>query len=897
MRKVLLFSLVVLCVSILAGVTLTLASRPGARTYEPSAVERYLYGAYPFADEARLVLSNSTMHGVTIKGKLYSPSGQVAPLEDIVLPAHEQRFVELTEQIAQKGPEFRSGGIKLGFESADPGIAAQLAVRDEFRQQPINIPLKSPADSRSSRLEGLWWFPSHDTHFGLIIYNRGEVETAAVATVSRRDGTVVSSVPLRLGPNRSQNVDLRALRSEALGELGGISIQHDGRPGTLLATGFVDVPSRRHTMSLSFADPQTLYGANLYGAGVQLGTTPLAEDRFSGQLFVRNVSSQAIPVTPSLQCGETRTALPDFALQAGEAKRVEVPANAITCETGAVGIEVATPVTGSLLGRWLSVAESSGLVVETAMHSFPPGANLSGSDPWWIDEETASILYVQNLGNQEAGFVPVIHYSRHGEHPGYGGHSDERYVVGLTRVRPGETVAIDVRALRDSQTPDVEGRVLPPDIRSGQIHWLRRHGPALVANVLTVNATKKTASTFSFFCCYCMPRGVQVELRPASVSAQVGDVVQETLYESIQDCHGFWTGYSIPVPGSQVSWSSNNLAVAPVDSTGRVFCGPFAGTATIAASKWVVWYSEAPPPPPPDGEFCYSDDPRCIPPFPPECQSFEDYQYATANFAVSSPPPPPSVAVTTADIVADQIVVSLSPTSSSGSLVVTAQGSSVSKTLFNGTKSGGQHTFSFDRNNLPNGQYTSVTAQWTVAGNSVNGSKSVSFNVLGVYRHSQYNTPAESACAGPPAHAYITNPNCNFNATNLRNDFISQSWLNGSGITIQFGTEQNEAFCLSQPGAPVDASGRSFRPQAIVPSCGPGHTVNNSTVARGDTAPLNCGDSVLIVGLGGTATTKTVTDRCPACTGQLQLDNYTTQTACQPGTIPDLGNFKTIRLR
>jgi hypothetical protein len=121
---------------------------------------------------------------------------------------------------------------------------------------------------------------------------------------------------------------------------------------------------------------------------------------------------------------------------------------------------------------------------------------------------------------------------------------------------------------------------------------------------------------------------------------------------------------------------------------------------------------------------------------------------------------------------------------------------------------------------------------------------------------------------------------------------------NGSYTSVSASwTEQNEAFCLGQSNAPPNASGRSFRPQAIVPNCGSAFTVNNLTVAKGDDAPLVCGDRVLIAGLGGSATIKTVTDRCPACTGQLQLDNYTTQTACQPGTILDLGNFKTIRLR
>lgn len=361
---------------------------PNVGAYEPAPVERYLYAAYPFAGDARLILSNSTMHEVTLSGRLFSPSGRVALLEDVILPAHQQRLVELSDQIARHGREFQSGGVELAFASDDPGIAGQLLLRDKGRQQTIDVPLSGQTNFRSSRLEGLWWLPARDAHMGLIVYNRSEVETTGTVTVSRGDGTVVGSVPLRVGPHHSQELDLKSLRKEAVGEVGGVSIQHDGKPGILVATGFLDVPSRRHTVSLSFADPGTLAGSHLHGAGVQIGKTPFAEERFSGQLFVRNVTNQALPVTPALQCGEIQTALTGFTLQAGAAKRIEVSADAIICESGAVGIAVATPVVGSLLGRWLSIAESSGLVVETALHSFPPGANLSGSDPWWIDEQT-----------------------------------------------------------------------------------------------------------------------------------------------------------------------------------------------------------------------------------------------------------------------------------------------------------------------------------------------------------------------------------------------------------------------------------------------------------------------------------------------------------------------------
>lgn len=225
------------------------------------------------------------------------------------------------------------------------------------------------------------------------------------------------------------------------------------------------------------------------------------------------------------------------------------------------------------------------------------------------------------------------------------------------------------------------------------------------------------------------------------------------------------------------------------------------------------------------------------------------------------------------------------------------QGAGPNAAIFDGTVSGGTYTYSFNRNSLAIGQYTAVNATWTVNGTSSAASKPVSFNVLGNYLHTQYNTPTESSCTGGAAAAYKTDNQCLFTGTTLRSDFISQSWLNGSGITISFGAEQNEAFCMTPShNPPADANGRSFRPVSQITA--PGGPVSNTTVAKGDDAPLIYGDQILIVGLGsGGATVKTVTDRCPACTGQQQLDNYTTQSSCAVGTIPSLGTFKTIRLR
>ena len=87
----------------------------------------------------------------------------------------------------------------------------------------------------------------------------------------------------------------------------------------------------------------------------------------------------------------------------------------------------------------------------------------------------------------------------------------------------------------------------------------------------------------------------------------------------------------------------------------------------------------------------------------------------------------------------------------------------------------------------------------SVAGSgTASGTMSVNFDVLGTYRHSQYNSPQESACTGTPGTAWVINLGiCTFTQTTLKSDFISQVGINGSGISQSYGGLPNTVFLLS----------------------------------------------------------------------------------------------------
>ena len=250
----------------------------------------------------------------------------------------------------------------------------------------------------------------------------------------------------------------------------------------------------------------------------------------------------------------------------------------------------------------------------------------------------------------------------------------------------------------------------------------------------------------------------------------------------------------------------------------------------------------------------------------------------------------PYIQIAHADIENDRILVTLGPLGLPDGIldVVALRDDTLFEPIFSGAMSPGRnHEVSFNAAHLPPGSYSEVAATWRAASDTA----VVNFDVLGVWRHSRYNTPVEDRCTLRPVLAYLTTASCDWTETSLKGDFVRQSWINGSGITSAHGPEQNEHVCFGTPTQPSDARRRSFRLQPIKPAS---HgALDNSTVAQGNERPFPWGARILIVGVG----VKTVTDLCAACRDKKQLDNYTTKAACAPGAIVDLGQFQTIYLK
>jgi hypothetical protein len=486
-----------------------------------------------------------------------------------------------------------------------------------------------------------------------------------------------------------------------------------------------------------------------------------------------------------------------------------------------------------------------------------------GAHPWSIAEANESTLLLFNHTDQHQRAMVTVF-------------NGQALWQKLIKISPLETVALSMNELIKNQVPDDHGKTLPRDLVEGEISWTMGNSKTLTGRMLVSNRIAGMARNFS---CAAYNVLCGAGISPTSAFVGVGDS-STSFWASYGSCIGYNTS-SCSGPGGggvspDYSWSGGG-GVVDISSCGDSGGCTATGRTTGSGQVQVTVYTTSP-------GYC----------------AFSAYSNVT-GFQAS---------ITNADIVANQISVTMTPTNLNGTLTLTANGPNISYTLFQGLESGGTITFPFNRNQLPFGAYTYVKATWNVSGSgTTSGTKDVSFDVLGTYRHSQYNSPQEAYCTGTLSPAWVINiNNCTFTATpnGLESDFMSQMVINGSGISPSYGNLQVTHQCPNYPNG-ANSNNSFAQVTTINGSCLQpviaGQTVATFPNPYPGNATWNCTDTMQLVTSSDTNQAQgSVKDYCPVCSGDFRgtsghIDDYTSAPFCSGHSVGDYGNFLTIRLR
>ena len=364
-------------------------------------------------------------------------------------------------------------------------------------------------------LSGAWWGLSAGREADVMVANTS-ANTITAAVFLDFNGKRRQSKPLVFNPNETKVIsipqllgDMNASPSEV--PQGGITIIQIGPNPSLIAQGRVTDPVTGFSSTLEFPDPARQEASALDAVGLPIGTpptgTPYAGDGyFTPHVIARNLlgTPQAMTVTveypksaawsstngPGEQArplvryvgpvkkGEKdpNEALdppphPDPSSLTGEFTLPPLPVGPYsTVDYSLYGFIPALPLPiafctiriqysgapGSMIAQVSSVDERQDLVVDARTMNEGDGWAGSGANPWHLDKNTESILFLSDEGT-----MPV----QIGLSITAGGVT---YYLTELQLAAGETRAIDIRQLRDAGVADFKGHVIPRNV-SGRL--------------------------------------------------------------------------------------------------------------------------------------------------------------------------------------------------------------------------------------------------------------------------------------------------------------------------------------------------------------------------------------------------------------------------------------------
>jgi hypothetical protein len=213
----------------------------------------------------------------------------------------------------------------------------------------------------------------------------------------------------------------------------------------------------------------------------------------------------------------------------------------------------------------------------------------TGQYPWSIDEHSSTMVYVKNATADPQNYTMYVLFD--------GG----RYALGFKTIEAGQTVAIDVREVRDAQRPDASGTTIPPDATRGQVHWSMHGNKELVLIGRSEQFDPVTGKSTTAACGLCCPDSFSSSwLTPDSVVGLTGQTSQFTSFRQDTNCDGTLLP---PYTVNFNTWGSDNTSVATVNNTGFARAvGVGATVISMGAYANVYTYNGTP-----DEEHCDSD--------------------------------------------------------------------------------------------------------------------------------------------------------------------------------------------------------------------------------------------------------------------------------------------------
>ncbi|HEX8458963.1 MAG TPA: hypothetical protein VF656_16840, partial [Pyrinomonadaceae bacterium] len=486
-------------------------TRPASANFdkpvETSAPHLLAAAYYSLKDNLRavLMLNNKSPHRLEAQPTIFNSSGARLDVPPLSINGTSFREIDLRE-LTGASEEFAEGSIQIFYHGHDLALGAQIYLTDEARSLVFEEKLAELAEQFSSaRLEGVWWLPSPRAETRLVLSNTTGAPLFVTAKVEGSAPPQSAPAVLTLAPHETRVLDvLRDLAghgSGRLAEAGGVSLEHSGAGGALLARLLIQEADRGYSAWARFVDPAKAKSTKYQGAGLRLGTS--GGERLMPVVVARNTGATEIEISGSIpytlvdgRAGAL--AVPALRLAPGEAGTFDLNGalarERIEGRVATAGLEFEhTGEPGDVQMSAQSVSHGHDQVFQVPLWDIAAQRSSTGGYPWKAEGDASTIVYIKNVTGRTQEYTWQLR------------HAGGTYSLGLRSIAAHQTDAIDIRDLRDRQVGDTQGRTIPPDATSGQVHWSLQGGEnlTLIGRAEQVDTVRGLATSYA--CQNCCP--------------------------------------------------------------------------------------------------------------------------------------------------------------------------------------------------------------------------------------------------------------------------------------------------------------------------------------------------------------------------------------------------------
>jgi len=559
------------------------------------STDHYLNFAYFSEDEdmtSTLTLNNNKNEATVVEITIFNSKGEPFRLAPISLASQQVSRLSVRELTKDARGDFKSGNIQVFYHGPAMGVTGQVTItsikeRISFESSPTEAMMFT-----STTLDGIVWVPDEKTKASVALTNTAS--SPITVTASSGQNSQGRQKAFTLEPRETQVLNLNEFvdKQKGLPSAALVSLTHSGAAGDLITTGFALNGKTGFACNVNFVDRSGTKSNRLAGAHLRFGSARPEEGFPSGTTFrsplvIANAgdlpSEVKIAVDYTVNDIASRVELETLTLAALAVKQIdlaqEMAQRGVVGFVDNAGVDISyTGAAGSVIGRLTSVDTTGDFSFEVPIKDPLAGMNrVSGSYPWRLDQGYNTVLHLKNTLDKEVNALIQIRYK------------DGTYNPELIKIAPYQTVALDIKRIRDEQKKDIRGTAMPKDATSGKLIWYEQTVGSLIGRAEVFNAKARMSSSFS--CpgnCHCPPDFFRAFMSPSSYIGVIGQSGQFFLpLEIRRDCDMIEYG---PFEISGSDWLSMNPSCAEVTSPGGVVSCLGVGNADILATFASVTY-------------------------------------------------------------------------------------------------------------------------------------------------------------------------------------------------------------------------------------------------------------------------------------------------------------------